>query len=41
MTFLNLKLAAALLALSLTVTGVTLGATASVLPLTIEVARAA
>jgi hypothetical protein len=41
MTALDPKLATFLLALSLTVTGVTLAATASVPPLPIEVARGA
>ena len=41
MTALNPKLAIFLLALSLTVSGVTLAATASAPPLPIEVARAA
>ena len=41
MTLLNLKLATTLLALTLTVTGVTLAAVASAPPLPIEAARAA
>ena len=41
MNLLNLKLASLLLALALTVSGITLGATASAPPLPIEVARAA
>ena len=41
MSVFNLKLATILFALSLTVTGVTLAATASAPPLPIEVARAA